>query len=368
MNVLWLSWKDLGHPQAGGAELVSGEIMSRLVHDGHTVQLITSRYADSSPQETVDGIHIHRVGGRFSVYLKAYFLFLKQFKTWPDIVIDEMNTIPFAAGLYSSRRNILLTYQLARKVWFYQMPFPVSIIGYLIEPLYLRVIARRYNTVITESQSTVEDLARHGFDKTKIRTIRVGITPLPLVKLTPKKSTDTILILGSIRPMKQTLDGVKAFEIARDSNSKLHLIIAGNDSGGYAQSVRNYIKGSRHAGAIEVLGSVSNKLRLELMREAGLILATSVKEGWGLTVTEANSQGTPAIAYDTDGLRDSVQNNQTGLLIKSGDIHAMGIAITYLLSDSAKYNNFRIKGWELSKQYTFDNSYRDFINGVGIES
>jgi glycosyltransferase involved in cell wall biosynthesis len=102
------------------------------------------------------------------------------------------------------------------------------------------------------------------------------------------------------------------------------------------------------------------KEKTNLMRISDVILVTSVKEGWGLIVTEANSQGTPAIAYDTDGLRDSVRNNITGYLCTSGDYDAMSALINKLLSNKKVYESFRIEAWQYSKQFTFKNSYDDF--------
>ncbi|MEI6228475.1 MAG: glycosyltransferase family 4 protein [Candidatus Saccharibacteria bacterium] len=365
MKILWLTWKDRSHPLAGGAESVSGEIMDRLVLDGHTVKVITARYTDSIPRENVNGVNIYRVGNRYSVYLKARQLYKAELSGWADLVIDEMNTIPFGSGFYNKTRNVLLCYQLAREIWFYQMPFPLSLVGYLIEPFMLRRLSKKYPVAITESKSTKNDLGKYGFNNTNI--FRVGMSLQPLTKLDKKPKSNIVLSLGAIRPMKRTLDAIKAFEIARDSNDELNMVIAGDKSGKYAQKVIKYASKSRHANAINIAGRVSNTERLNLMRKADVILVASVKEGWGLIVTEANSQGTPAIVYDTDGLRDSVQNNVTGILVPSLNYRTMGNNINSLLADTKKYESFRLAAWEWSKEFTFENSYKDFLKAVNIK-
>src|SRR5258706_15516364 len=63
-------------------------------------------------------------------------------------------------------------------------------------------------------------------------------------------------------------------------------------------------------------GGVSEEKKLELMRRAHVLLHASVKEGWGLVVVEAASQGTPAVVYNVSGLRDSVKNGETGIVLK----------------------------------------------------
>jgi glycosyltransferase involved in cell wall biosynthesis len=366
MKIVWFSWKDINHPLAGGAENVSWQIMRRLTGEGHEVKLITSRYPGSKPKEVNEGVEIFHDGNRFSVYLKARTLFKRQLADWPDLVIDEMNTVPFASGFYSRSRSLLLAYQLARKVWFYQMVFPLSVIGYLMEPIYLFGLSRKYKLVLTESDSTRQDMSRFGFSRRNVKVFRVGIDLKPVANLPAKSDLNHVLVLGSVRPMKRTLSALKAFELARSTNPALKLTIAGDNRGRYARKVTGYAAKSKHRQAINIAGRVSQQERLELMRQASVILVTSTKEGWGLIVTEANSQGTPAIAYDVDGLRDSIKDRVTGLLVKSGDEQALGAAITDLLSDAARYQQLRESAWQDSRQYTHENSYADFTKAAGI--
>jgi glycosyltransferase involved in cell wall biosynthesis len=220
--------------------------------------------------------------------------------------------------------------------------------------------------VLTESESTRQDLTKYGFSAKNTQVFRVGIDLKPLETLDNKQNLDDVLILGAMRPMKRTLSAIRGFELACDKNPKLTLTIAGDTNGSYAAKVLKYIDSSRYAGSIKVLGKVSAEQRIEAMRQASVILVTSIKEGWGLIVTEANSQGTPAVAFDSDGLRDSIRNGETGILVKDGDEAALGNAINALLADKKGYAVLRTNAWRLSKQYTLDNSYADFLRATGI--
>jgi glycosyltransferase involved in cell wall biosynthesis len=359
MKILWLSWKDRNHPLSGGAETVSGEIMKRLVRDGHEVKVITAHYPGSCAHEIHSSIETYRVGNRYTVYAKARSLYRRLLSTWPDVVIDEMNTIAFGSGFYSNAKNVMLCYQLAREVWLYQMAAPLSWVGYVIEPFMLRRLSNAYTTVLTESNSTKKDLEKYNFKN--VQTFRVGMALKPVKTLSGPKKSRTILSLGAIRPMKRTLEAVKAFELARDIDATLTMTIAGNNSGTYAKKVMRHVSSSRHTDAITIRGHVSADERVTLMRNAALILVTSIKEGWGLIITESNSQGTPAIAYDVDGLRDSVIDGETGSLVPSGDYRAMGKEIINLVSQTKQYESLRLKAWQWSHEFTFDNSYQDFI-------
>lgn len=368
MNIVWLSWKDIHHPEAGGAELVSDRIRQNLAKDGHTVTLITAAYAGSKSVENVNGVQTLRQGGKFSVYMKARRAY-KNITEPVDLIIDEMNTIPFFGCFYpGSARKVLLTYQLARSVWFYQIMFPISVIGYIVEPLYLRLLSKRYSLVLTESESTKSDLQNYGFKAANIEVFRVGMETNRPAQLPNMPSSNTILFLGALRPMKRPIDAVRAFEAARDDNPSLTLTLAGNTNGSYAQKVKAYVNESRHRDHITMAGRVSEKEKTQLLQKADAILVTSVKEGWGLIVTEANSQGTPAVVYDTDGLRDSVLKNKTGKIVPSGDFAAMGATLNELLADPKKYVDIRKNAFEHSKQFTFKNSYADFCAFLGIDT
>lgn len=366
MRIVWFSWKDSRHPAAGGAELVSHEIMKRLVRDGHQVTLITARPKSLPARETIEGIKVVRLGNRYSVYFKAYRYFKHQLWSQTDRVISEMNTIPFITWGWPADKSVLLTYQLARQVWFYQMIFPLSLIGYLLEPIYLLLMSRKYKIVLTESDSTRQDLISRGFKKESVHVFRVGMKLQPLAKLPKKASLDTVLFFGALRPMKRPLDAIKAFELACDNQPNLKLILAGNTEGSYGAKVARYVARSRHAPAITLRGRVSDDERLILMKQAALTLVTSVKEGWGLIVTEANSQGTPAIVYDTDGLRDSVINGKTGWLTEARPA-AMAQRLLAVIEDPENYQTIRVQALEWSRQFTFENSYRDFVGFSQLE-
>jgi len=165
--------------------------------------------------------------------------------------------------------------------------------------------------------------------------------------------------------MKQTLAQVKAFELARDEMPELQMKIAGGGADTpYGKKVLAYIESSRHKEAIEYLGRVSEAKKVELMQKSHVLLQTAVKEGWGLTVTEANSQGTPAVVYNSDGLRDSVKHYKTGLVSVSTPEEVAKNLVT-ILQDKSLYKRLQQDAWQWSKQITFDQCYKDFKKALG---
>ncbi|HUD10931.1 MAG TPA: glycosyltransferase family 4 protein [Candidatus Saccharimonadia bacterium] len=363
MNILWFTWKDLKHPEAGGAEIVNEQLARRLAANGHAVKLIVSAYPGCVAEENVSGYEVVRLGNRYTVYLRAWRHYRSHLRDWPDLVIDEINTVPFFAKFYARQPVVLFVHMLCRQIWFYQMVFPLSAIGYIIEPLYLRLLRRQ--KVITVSASTQHDLERHGFSRDNISVISEGVELVPCAELPEKDCAiePTILSFGTVRPMKRTLQQLQAYEIAKRQIPQLKLIIAGALDGAYGDKLRRRVGQSPYKADITVLGRVSASKKTELMRQAHVILSTAVKEGWGLTITEAATQGTPAVAYDVDGLRDSIKNGVTGLVTQPNP-NALASGIVKLLSDPKAYQTMRNDAWTWSKEVTFDRSYDDFAKVV----
>jgi len=360
MRFLWLTWKDRKHPQAGGAETVNEELAKRLVQGGHEVIILTSGFKNVPGEEVTDGYKVIRLGNKWTVYYRAYQYYKKNLQGWADVVIDEINTIPFFAKHYAYEKNILFVHQLCRKVWFYQMIFPLSVLGYFLEPIYLRLLRDR--SVITVSQSTKNNLMKYGFKDENIKIISEGIDLEPLESADEIKKFEkfTILSFGSVRAMKRTDDIIKAFELAKEKIPRLSLVIAGDFGGGFGRRALKLARSSKFKKSIEFCGKVNGERKVELMQKSHLLCAASVKEGWGLVVTEANSQGTPAVVYDVDGLRDAVRNGETGLVCEKNTPESMAENIVELYSDKNKYEKLRRSALRWSREINFEKSYRDF--------
>jgi glycosyltransferase involved in cell wall biosynthesis len=369
-RILWLTWKDYTHPQAGGAEVVLRELSKRLVADGHRVTYLTVRHPGAAARETLDGIEVIRVGrNRYLHPLQAlthYVLFMRgKF----DVVIEVVNTAPYFGVFFAGgARTFLFYHQLAREIWFHETKAPLAQVGYYaLEPLATRLLAREKAGLVTISGSTLSDLLRYGFQRERAHIISEGIEMPPLRTLAgvEKFSEPTMLSFGAMRGMKRTLDQVKAFELAKEYLPKLKLILAGDNTSPYGQEVMDYIVKSPYREDISAEGRVSLERKMELMQRAHVICVTSVKEGWGLIVTEANSQGTPAVVYDVDGLRDSVQDEQTGLVVGCSP-ESLARGVVRLLGDQELYERLRRRAWQWSKTLTFDKSYQDFKQALEV--
>jgi len=364
MRLLWFTWKDRKHPTAGGAEVLNEEHAKRLVEDGHEVIMIVGGFKGGKSTEIIDGYRVIRLGNKWTIYWEAYRYYKKHLSNWPDLIIEEINTFPFFTQFYAKQKRLLYIFQLCREIWFYEIFFPLNIIGYIIEPVYLLLL--RTNKVITESQSTKNDLQKYGFKENNIHIVPIGIDiePAKNPRKIRKYPDFTILSFGSIRSMKQTHHQLEAFELAKKDIPGLKMIVAGPMVGKYGEKFIQRIKSSPYKSDVTYLGTVSKQKKKELMQKSHALLVTSVKEGWGLVVTEAASQGTPAIVYDADGLRDSVKDGITGIICKKNTPGILSKNIVKLCKDKTLYNKLQKKIYGSITNLDLDQSYVLFKNSI----
>ena len=107
----------------------------------------------------------------------------------------------------------------------------------------------------------------------------------------------------------------------------------------------------------------------ELMSRAHVILVPGVREGWGLVVTEANGLGTPAVAYNVPGLRDSTIDNYNCIICKNNSPENMTENIIRLLTNKELYNNLQANALAWAKKFSWEKSFQGFkrgLNGISI--
>ncbi|MDZ7611480.1 MAG: glycosyltransferase family 4 protein [Candidatus Moranbacteria bacterium] len=361
-KILWFSWKDIKNPAAGGAEKIADVLLSKMAEEGFEVVLLTSRFKGSGSRERINGYTVIRQGNRFFVYWKAWRYFRKHLRDWQGLIVEEVNTFPFFTQFYSNCPRFLFFHQLCREVWFYELPPPLGWLGYRLEPWYLWALNK--NKVITVSDSTKKDLVKLGFSENKIKTIpeSVDLKPLKNLEDAEKYENPTLLSLGYMRPMKRVLDKIEIFERAKREIPGLKLVIAGGGKADYKRRVIKRVNDSKWREDIHYLGSIDKKKKVEILQKSHIILETSVKEGWGLTVTEAAGQGTPAVVYDVDGLRESVVDGKTGLVVENNSPGKAAEAAIELLNNKKRYEKMRKNAWQESHKFNFEKSYNNFKN------
>ncbi len=343
MRIAFFNWRDIRNPRAGGAEVYNHELLKRLAMRGHKVTIFTSSFPGAAEKEMIDGIEHIRYGGRFSIYLKAYFCYKKNIEGRYDVIIEGINGMPFFTGFFAKERVVPLIYQLTRENWYSGLPFPAAFAGYHLEDLMLG--GYRKNPAITISESTKSDLEKLGFSNIALVYAAGDVTPPKKIRKEKKK---TIVYIGRLAKSKRVDHVMLAFKKIPDAR----LWIIGD--GPKSDELRKYAK--RLGIEAEFFGKVSQEKKAELLSRAHLMLFPAVHEGWGITVVEANACRTPVIGYDVHGLRDSIENGMNGYLVENGNVDAMAKKAEELLGDEKLLEKLSADSEEYSKKFSWEKS------------
>lgn len=355
MKILIFNWRDIKNPESGGAEVFTHENAKRWINMGNEVTIFTSEFNDCKKEELIDGVKIIRAGRKYSVYSKAKKYYEKYLSNENfDIIIDEINTRPFSTPKFVNQgeKIVALIHQLAREFWFYETRFPINFFGYyILENRWLKKY-RNFPT-ITVSNSTKNDLIHLGFKK--VFVVSEGLTFEPLQEIPEKEKKPTIIYVGRLKKAKRPDHILKAFNKILESIPQAKLWIVGD---GYLRKELEQIAGNK----VSFFGYIPENEKIKLLSKAWVLVNPSIREGWGINIIEANACGTPCIAYNVPGLRDSVNDQKTGLLIKENfDVEKLAKTIIKFLENNKLRQELSHNALKWSKRFTWDKSAKEFI-------
>jgi len=372
IRILWYNWRCIKHPLAGGAEVYTHEIARRLAKLNHEIVLVASKPKGLSRNDIIDGYNILRVGNRYTVYLHAGRVYheLRKHGWKPDIVIDEINTIPFLTPKYVKEPIIMLIHQLCKECWSYAIHPLIQVFGWWLERRLHKIYVEsarngKLKAVITVSSSTKQDLIELGYLEELIHVIHNGLDWDFYRDCTElcRNREELVTYIGRITPYKRLEDLIKAWNIVKQELSDTKLIIAGRAEPRYLMKLMNLAK-KLGLSRIEFKTNISRQEKKQLLAKAKALAYTSTREGWGQTVIEAAACRTPTIAYNVPGLRDSVKNMETGILVKPGNIEALAEAIIQLLTDNNLRNKLAENAYTNAQQYSWNKTAEAFMKIV----
>lgn len=336
MNILILNWRDIKHPMSGGAEISLFEHAKYWAEKGSRVTWFSSSFPGCKSTEELSGVRIIRAGSHYSVHLLAFWSYLFGRFGNQDIVVDSFHFLPFFSPLYFKKAKIVaLINEVAGKVWFSNIFFPLSLIGYLIEPFFF--IFYKKNQFITSSESTKKELIKLGIPVNNVNIVFHGATVKRADDSLAKEKDPTIIFLGRISEDKGIRDAFDAFaKLSKEIKGLKFWIVGREERRGYFNSLMQNSNLNSLTSQIRYFNYVDEDKKFELLKRAWVLVHPSRKEGWGLNVIEAASQGTPTVGYNTEGLRDSILHEKTGLLCDS-DVDSLADGVMRLISDKKLY-------------------------------
>lgn len=351
MKILAINWLDLKNPQAGGAEVHLQEILSRIASQGNQVTLLCCSFEGAAKEEHSNGIRIIRCGSRYTFNLALPFVLKPLLKEGQyDIVIEDINKIPFYTPLLHNLPLLVIVPHLFATTIFKEINFILGLYIYLSEKPIPHIYRNRKFMVISES--TKEDLVKRGIKSENISIVKCGIDHNFYKPGLTKYPFPAVIYVGRIRKYKSIQHLILAFGLVLQRIPNAKLMIVGD--GDYLLNLKKLAKKLNLEEKIEFTGYVSQQEKVERLQKSNVAVCPSLKEGWGLTNIEANACGTSVIASNVPGLKDSVINGKTGLLFGYGDIKDLADKIADVLSNQELQMRLVQGGLEWAKSYSWD--------------
>lgn len=362
LKILVFNWRCWLNPKMGGAEVFAYEVTKRWVEAGHEVTLFTSKFPGCRGEEVVGGIRIVRAGGRLSVYWKAKEYFKNCFQHDFDMVVEGINTIPFFTPVYIRQPKVSLIFQLTGEVFHRVLPKPIATVAQHLEPLVYKKFYRK-TVVLVLSESVKEELMRIGFFPENIFVAEPGVDS-EYYTLGVKTKNPSILYLNRVVPYKNVDHLIEAFQIVKSKVPNAKLYIVGCRGTTYESDLQMLTKELGLVKAIEFHGFLSGETKRRFLQSAWVHVLPSTKEGWGISVLEAASCGTPTVAYDVVGLRDSIENDVTGLLVPFGDVDVLATAIIEIVTDERLRVQMSENAREWALQFPWDRTAKTALSAL----
>ncbi|MEP7344716.1 MAG: glycosyltransferase family 4 protein [Gemmatimonadaceae bacterium] len=349
MRLLLVNWQDRENPQSGGAEIHLHEIFGRLAQRGHEVHLLCGGWPGCLPEVTLDGIQVHRVGTRYTFPRFAHREFARRFASLGfDLVIEDINKVPLFTTRWGAR-VVGVVPHLFGTTAFQELPAPLAAVAWLAE----RPIPWMYRSTPFQviSQSTADDLAARGIAREHIQVIYCGIdsshyTPQPAMRA----ATPVFAYLGRLKRYKRIDLIIQAFAKAELPDGRLEIAGAGDGRADLEKLVQSLDLTKR----VTFLGRISEAEKIALLRRAWALVFTSPKEGWGITNLEAAACGTPVLASDSPGIRESVRDGETGFLLPHGDVAALAGSMRRLASSPELVTLLGAQGRTFAETFTWE--------------
>ena len=358
-HVVFLSWRDTGNPEGGGAERYLEKMAAGLAARGVGVTVFSAAYAGGAPDEVVAGVRYVRRGSKLSVYLQGMRLLATRRFGRVDAVVDVQNGLPFFSALVTRRPVIVLVHHVHREQWPVVYPGITGRFGWWIESRFAPYLYRRKQYVVV-SRATRDELHGLGVRGPRVAVVHNGTDPVVSVDAR-KTANPSICVVGRLVPHKQVEHAVDAVLALRAEFPDLRLRIVGG--GWWDAELRRYVQERGGCDAVVFEGHVSEVRKQEIYEESWLMALPSVKEGWGLVVGEAAAHSTPTVAYSSaGGTRESIVHGVSGVLVETAE--EFTAAIRDLLVDADRRRELADGARQHSVRFSWGHSQSAFAHVV----
>ncbi len=296
------------------------------------------------------------------VYVWAAIYYVFKFQDRFDIIIDSENGVPFFTPLYSRRPKFLLMHHVHQEVFNDSLKFPLREFAKFLEGKLMPLVYRN-EKVMAVSESTKADVLKLGiFKPENVCIVNPGIDLVPLEVKVAKTEHPSLLYLGRLRDYKNINIAIKSFfRVLKVFPNAVFNIGGEGDS---EPELKKLVTDLNIIDSVKFLGRVTDEERNKLYASSWLAIQPSSHEGWGITVIEANFYGCPVVASNIAGLRDSVVDGKTGILVKPKSTIGFTKAILKVFNQPVLRQKMSYLGIERAKKFNWSENTNIFLSVV----
>lgn len=352
LRIAVVNWQDRENPLAGGAEIHLHEIFGRLAQQGHHVTLLCGGWPGCPPRVELDAIDVQRVGTRQSFPFKARAYWRENLAAQNyDVVVEDINKVPLFTPYWPNAKVVGLVPHLFGLTAFQELSAPLAAAVWLAErPMPLVYRGLPFQAI---SESTRDDLVQRGFRRENVKVIFPGIdTKHYTPDASVRAERPVFAYLGRLKKYKGVDLTLRAFALLKVPDALLQIAGAGE----FRDELEQLAVKLGIASRVQFLGRIDETQKILLLRRAWALLFASPKEGWGITNLEAASCGTPVIASNSPGIRESVRHGETGYLVPHGDVAAMAQFMQNLGENRPLVESLGVAGRRFAEGFTWANA------------
>lgn len=348
-HVHLLAWRDLDDVEAGGSELHAHNVASIWAQAGLQVSMRTSFAAGRPERRVRSGYTVVRKAGRYLVFPRSIASEISGRLGPRDGLVEIWNGMPFFSPVWCRGPRMVWLHHVHGPMWAMTLPPRLAQIGLTIEE---QIAPRFYRRVpiVTLAESSKQELVHDlGFSAKRVSVVPPGID----ARYSPggeRSATPMIVAVGRLVAVKDFARLIRVAAVARKSVDRLSLVIVGD---GYERDALEKLIGDLHAESwVRLAGRVSDDELVSLYRSAWIVASASIREGWGMTITEAAACGTPAVATRIAGHTDAIQSGVTGLLADTDD--ELAGAITLMMKNHDTWERMSVAALKNAASLTWE--------------
>jgi len=329
----------------GGLTSASHGLASALARRGNEVHVYTTTVDGSTDLQVPHGVPVQQDGVAVSYFPSPM---LRRLYWSPNLALEMRRTITTFDAVHVHSTYLWPTWAAARIAERFVVPYIVSPHGMLVRRLiqgknrwvktaWINLVERRSLrrawAVHVTSDAEAGEVAAMGFKPQRVCKVWHGVdwsSEFPALAAGPFAGLPRpyALFLGRINWEK----GLDRLIAAWNHVPDLHLVIAGNDEGGYLPRLQELVRAGNGSDRIHFVGPASNEHKWALLSAAEMFLLPSYSENFGCVVAEAMAMARPVVVTPEVGISEVVRDAGAGL-VAGGSPELLAAAVRSLHAD-----------------------------------